>query len=740
MEHARRGDRTTLVLSDKIKPEIDFTQPNDVALEFLLIQFDYYFKLNDKATCKKFLFDADKHYNSSANNQLKLWYDIAIIRLDDLHIEDYETEIRSARQRSILLELPEFTVLTDLLLFRSNKKRAVIDSLNYYLDDAMKVAIDNNLEIREADVWRTKGNFARQKADLTKALDYFDRAEKLYNKHHYDLDVANIYTNKGYIYRKRGDFENALETFEKADNIFRGFGGKLHLARVKREIGQIYQSLDNHEEALKEFQEAQGLISKESNPYLFERIKTAFGISYFAMGDINKAEVFLKESISGKEKIMDNYSLSESYCSLGNLYLSTKRIEEARIEFEKAIEISKKIHSDYSTDVAYYGLLQIALNKNDYPKAEKYGQLALLESKNGSIETKFATLISLSKIYTTQKKYKKATEYFKASVGLQDSVMNQRKAIKIASVLEENNNKRKNLEILNLKYQNKEKEAIIKQDQLRSRLYLLLLIFVIFTSLLFAYSYRQNRKASKHQKELNSSLNQSSLKLKESNMQLEQFAHMASHDLKTPIRTITSFSSLLQKKATQKLDNNELEYLDFIINSGKNVSAMIDDILAFSKLGSQKPVLGKTDVDIIIRDLSAIFNSQASEKGIVIQKEDTMPIVMADKVKLKRVFQNIISNAIKFSDSSKDYKFIKIGYQELSDSHQFSISDNGIGISKTDKDLFESFVYLNAKDEYQGTGIGLAICESIITKHGGKIWYESEVGVGTTFYFTLQKL
>lgn len=189
----------------------------------------------------------------------------------------------------------------------------------------------------------------------------------------------------------------------------------------------------------------------------------------------------------------------------------------------------------------------------------------------------------------------------------------------------------------------------------------------------------------------------------------------------------------------QQLNEKEKSYFDFIIKSGKNLSAIIDDMLAYSKIGSQKLNLKSVNTDVLIKETISSLTSVAEQNNISIKQISTFPNATADELKLRRVFQNVISNAIKFYDPNKTERHIQLDYKEIDNRHQFSISDNGLGIAETSKDLFEPFTYLNSKDTYEGTGMGLAMCKKIVEKHGGEIWYESEVQKSTNFYFTIKK-
>jgi signal transduction histidine kinase len=237
-------------------------------------------------------------------------------------------------------------------------------------------------------------------------------------------------------------------------------------------------------------------------------------------------------------------------------------------------------------------------------------------------------------------------------------------------------------------------------------------------------------------------LNQKNQKLEqyiESNMQLENFAYIASHDLKAPIRTVISFSQLLERNLKNKLDEDGKEYLDFIISASRNMRDLIDDLLSYSKINSQ-PIQKLTfPTEDILVAITTEIQTTIQEKNAIINYNNCSTEINADMIKLKQVFQNLITNAIKFQESNIQ-PIININCEETSTHWQFYVEDNGIGI-KADyyKRIFDLFQKLHHKAEFEGTGLGLAICKKIIAQHGGKIWIESTLGKGTTFYFTIAK-
>jgi len=224
-----------------------------------------------------------------------------------------------------------------------------------------------------------------------------------------------------------------------------------------------------------------------------------------------------------------------------------------------------------------------------------------------------------------------------------------------------------------------------------------------------------------------------------SNLNLENFAQIASHDLKSPLRTIRSFAQLLIKDIYEIIPQKNRAYLDIINKSSENMSNLIDDVLSFSKIESEKPNIQKISCKHYINFLLTQIKDEIDESKAEISVKNIPDIIYSDNVKLTQIFHNLIRNSLKFQKKNNIPK-IEISADSLPGFWQFNISDNGIGINKKYVgDIFKIFKRLHNKDEFQGSGIGLSTCQKIISMLGGKIWVSSNMEKGSTFSFTLPK-
>jgi signal transduction histidine kinase len=220
--------------------------------------------------------------------------------------------------------------------------------------------------------------------------------------------------------------------------------------------------------------------------------------------------------------------------------------------------------------------------------------------------------------------------------------------------------------------------------------------------------------------------------------ELEDFTYIVSHDLKEPLRGITSFSQFVLEDYGDKLDEEGKGYLVSIKSSGERLKKLIDDLLTLSTVTRDKLSFQTTKASEIIEDAIKWVKYSIDEKNIELAIAQDLPSIYCDKIRMVGVFANLLSNAVKFTD--KENPSIEIGYQGKADCHQFYVKDNGLGIEKRyHQKIFEMFQRLQKREEYGGTGAGLHIAQKIMEMHHGKIWVESELDLGSTFYLTLPK-
>ena len=225
----------------------------------------------------------------------------------------------------------------------------------------------------------------------------------------------------------------------------------------------------------------------------------------------------------------------------------------------------------------------------------------------------------------------------------------------------------------------------------------------------------------------------------ESNFQLENFAYIASHDLREPVRTVHSFAQLLKKRYWHQLDEDGKKCLDFIIYGSENMNRLIDDLLTYSRVSSEEHKTETFKITTLLKDVISGLTRFIKEKGASITFYDLPLQIQGNPTTIKQLFQNLLINAIKFHHPDKP-PVIGVSGIDYGNYWLFEVKDNGIGIPKDmNEKIFQLFKKIHYVKEQQGTGIGLAISKRIVEQHGGEIWVESSAENGSSFYFTLQK-
>jgi signal transduction histidine kinase len=275
---------------------------------------------------------------------------------------------------------------------------------------------------------------------------------------------------------------------------------------------------------------------------------------------------------------------------------------------------------------------------------------------------------------------------------------------------------------------------------------LLALLFLSLAGMVIFQEMGQRRRAEEEVRSLNVDLEQRvadrtaelaerAKDLARSNGELQQFAYVASHDLQEPLRMVASFTQLLAKRYSEKLDDDAREFINYAVDGAKRMQTLISDLLSYSRVGTQGKAFELVHCDAVLDRVLKSLQLAIEDTGAVITREP-LPAVAGDSIQLTQLFQNLLTNAIKFH--GKKPPLVQISTENNGSMWKIAVRDNGIGISPEHADrIFVIFQRLHTKTEYPGTGIGLAICKKIVERHGGRIWVEASPGGGSTFFFTI---
>ena len=236
-------------------------------------------------------------------------------------------------------------------------------------------------------------------------------------------------------------------------------------------------------------------------------------------------------------------------------------------------------------------------------------------------------------------------------------------------------------------------------------------------------------------KQIEERLQQITAEMQRSNTELEQFAYVISHDLQEPLRMVSSYTQLLAKRYSNKLDADADEFISYAVNGAKRMQTLLHDLLEYSRVGTRGKPFSPVNCEHVVEQAMANLKIAIKECSASVSY-DTLPTVIGDEGQLVRLFQNLIGNALKFRQDEAPQ--VQITAQRRNNIVTFSIKDNGIGIDpQHSQSIFEIFRRLHTREEYPGTGMGLAICKKIVERHGGHISVQSQPRQGSTFYFSV---
>lgn len=260
----------------------------------------------------------------------------------------------------------------------------------------------------------------------------------------------------------------------------------------------------------------------------------------------------------------------------------------------------------------------------------------------------------------------------------------------------------------------------------------------VIAGLVAGYKTALAHHAAERAREANEQLEALSSDLKTSNKRLEQFASTLSHDLREPLRMVSSYVQLLERRYGEDLDEEAQEYIEYAVNGADRMQSMIDSLLSYSRVTNEENRFEPTNAGTVLDDVLEDLQIRIEETDATVTA-DELPTVQANREQLEQVFRNLLENAIQHSGDEPPE--IHVDAVEDGDWWQFSVRDEGVGIDPAYQDqIFEMFEQIDSDDDNSGTaGMGLALCERIIEHHGGDIWVESDPGEGTTFKFTLPK-
>lgn len=523
------------------------------------------------------------------------------------------------------------------------------------------------------------------------AFNLTQQALSLVNVEQQPMLAARINKTMGMIFYYKGIYLKSQEYYLNALRLMESFPKKNdymieELARTYYGLA-ILHDLSQFDELKKMYLgKALEYALQSGNKGTISRCYNAFAVYYAKRKEFEIALNYYQKSLDLALEVGEQNMLAVCYNNLGSTHVELKQFEKGLEFLYKALELKKiggKLNAIGFTHIhigkAYYDWGKYREALENFLEAEK---LILAAGTKHEIHTCYDYI---SKIYSVLNDFESAYEYLKKFIEVSNENQNFDKA---AAILDAQTK---------FELEKKEKEAeLLRQKNIEIE----------------RYAFR----------------------LESSNKELKQFAHIASHDLKEPLRMVGSYVSLLDKKLKGRLTEDETVYMQFVIDGTKRMYSLINDILEISKINMESH-FREVNLNMVVYEVIQNLAPETLAKADILV-QSSLPVVEADRTQMLQLFQNIISNAIKYNKS--DRARVEISCRNYQGNHEITIEDNGIGIAPEYREkVFVIFQRLHSRNEFSGTGIGLAICKKIIENMNGKIWVEESRLGGSAFKFIL---
>lgn len=583
-------------------------------------------------------------------------------------------------------------------------------------------------------------------------LNNFSNALELYNKYleYYSTVISNpknafVYSQLSDIYQNLGDNQKAFDLQIKALQLFEAAADTNGVASSTYSMASIFFYQQRYTEAQEKYEEAYRLGKVVNNGRLIYSCLAAIGSVYERKGNLKKSLYYNQESLKKAKSINYKYGIAYAYGNLGAIYLLGKDYKKAEHYYMKSLKMKESLGDKWGAIGGNFGLGRTYIAWGFPDQAIPILEVGLETAK--AIDSKTRVLEGyqfMAEAYKAKDNKAIAFDYLSKYVALKDSILNEKTVEEMGQSKRRYEISKKEHEITLLK---KENEIFEKQEQVQNLKSYFLLSAVLLLLVLSGWFFSRNKLQQEVNvllEEKNTLLNTKSQEIQhkneqlaDSNESLTQFAYVASHDLKEPLRMIKSYTRLLEKKYTPLFDENAKEFMFYITDAVDRMTTLLDDLLEFSRAGNNKftdDYLSFSDVMVIVQSNLKV---QLAELNATMKVNiPDIPPIKANRTQLVQLIQNLVSNGVKFRGERDPV--VTVRCENINDELVFSVKDNGIGISEENKSkVFEMFRRLHTREQYSGTGIGLATCKRIVDHYGGKIWVESTLGEGSTFFFTL---
>ncbi len=653
---------------------------------------------------------------------------------DNPSMDSLSLHLREARQKKTVPQtLDAFYQMLDRAIFDRAWRKAII-----ICEEALQFSEEQKTFWRRGDFLYQMGMVYSGLTNYHEAINYFNQAVSLKSEDYQENSLSEAYTELAMTHRVIGNYQKsyeyylhllrvqeaekdslsvsktlygigcilfyqdnfpgALEYYDRALALSEVLGREQEVSSSLGGIASVYIENKEYEKALEYNLRSLAIAKKINHKVNVSYIVQNIGSCYIGMGQLSKAEEYIQESILLKKQLEDPWGLVGSYKSLARIYSQMERHDESIIILQEAMDIAEGIGSN--------------------PRKLKIYEI-FIES------------------YESAEDMEMANKYLHAYINLKDTLINESSVREMGAAKSGYEVKKREDKIALLTSQ---KELLEKEQKIKSLTYYLMgasLLFMLALTFIWFSRFRMQKRLVGLLEEKNDQIHRQNKQLELSNEDLQQFAYVASHDLKEPLRMISSYTTLLKKRYQHLFDEQADEFMFYVVDAVDRMQVLLDDLLAYSRIETREGNQQWIESIDVISIVGSNLRMAVTEKNVDLKVNyEQLPKICADRSQMIQLFQNLISNAIKFVDT--DQPEVEVGFKKANGKMALFVKDNGIGIDEKSKaKIFEMFHRLHTKEEFEGTGIGLATCKRIVDRHLGEIWVESEKGKGSTFFIAL---
>ncbi|MBL1213253.1 MAG: tetratricopeptide repeat protein [Ignavibacteriae bacterium] len=616
-----------------------------------------------------------------------------------------------------------------------------LDSTKYYASEALTLArgIDyipgkaKSLNILGLAEWRV-GAYPDAVDMYLKALDFATLAND-------KIEISKSNNYLGLVFWKTGDYPKSIDYLYKSLEIKEELNNKYEAALTLNNLSNVHNEIGDYQQAILFAEKALTISEKLNSKYTLGRALANIGISYLKMDETDKALNYLERSLQVKEESGEIKGLGYTLIDVGNIYFKLGEIKKAEVNFEKALMIMKDIDDAHGLSIVLNKIAKVhLLNKNLIAAKRVLNESIKYAERENLRENLKENYLLYSQIFEEQNKIGKALEYYKLHSALKDSLINEKINSQILelNINYKTNQKEKENELL------KQKNIIQSLELVSQRQYIYFLLSGVFLSLVILAGiflrYRYLSKTKRLTEENNRKIEKQRIELEQLNITKDKFFSIIAHDLKNPFQTVLGYSSMLSTDSHNLSDDDKQKIALQILTVSKSSYQLLENLLGWASTQTGRINYSPSEYNFekLTNDSLEHIKIQAEQKfqKIEIKAEKDLKL-FTDYNIFSAVLRNLVTNAVKFS---KVNSTIIIEAKKENGNALIKVEDNGIGIPQEMIDNL--FVLKTSKKSVgtsneSGTGLGLVICKEFVEIYGGKIWVESEIGIGSKFYFTV---